>query len=179
MSMHTEPLLLPRNRMWLPDHREPRDWKRPWREPPRMSASCCCSPGNDCGGCTGVPDNLHVTFAVGGFCPLLDGLTFALTNICHSGGGANCPRWTVTIPAPGDHFLCPSGIVVELRCVSPSRFQLIAYVAPSGASIYTWGSTVNSCSPINISFTGTGGLAATCLNCSDGIHLGPAATVTL
>lgn len=60
--MRLTDIITPARRLYLPDWREPRDY-RPWVAPPRMSASCCC--GVAC--CGGIPDptQIHVNFAAG------------------------------------------------------------------------------------------------------------------
>jgi hypothetical protein len=107
------------------DWRRPRDWKRPWRDPPGFfgpgyrRCNCCAAPSSGppmiafCK-CS-LPTTIHVTFAVTGACSGLSGQTIPLiwetTNAtpCDSSSGSytadftdgNGCHWTMSLICSG------------------------------------------------------------------------------
>lgn len=123
----------------LRDRMEERDWRRPWRDPPGMSASCNCG-GNTACLCSGIPNTLHATFSNSGKCTNLDSQTVALV----LAAGA----WSYSFT----YGTCT--ITVSFTCVPPSTWRLgiSNNQACSGGTTTT---AVGTCGPpLNVNFTG-------------------------
>lgn len=159
------------------DWREPRDWRRPWRDRPGFigTAGCCC--GGICLCSLDSTTTLHVTFANSGNCASLDGRTFTLTKFgtCQWSGSG-------TAGCTGDTIHITLQLSSALACINVGNKITIS--SNSGNCFLSTAMAASSCtcSPLSLVFNGNvqNNGACTCCNFNGGAPFAlPTATVTL